>query len=89
PCPRLCHLRKLPNFTGYGFNLHAEKGKTGHYIGKVDIGSPAEFAGVKDGDRIVEVNGVNLCERTNKQVVERIKSDPNETIFLVVDPETD
>ncbi len=27
PRPRLCHVKKWPNFQGYGFNLHAEKGK--------------------------------------------------------------
>jgi len=38
---RLCHVIKVEDFDGYGFNLHAEKGKQGQYIGKVDDGSPA------------------------------------------------
>jgi len=46
PKPRLCHLRKLPNFAGYGFNLHAEKGKAGQFIGKVEPESPAALAGL-------------------------------------------
>ena len=29
---------------------------TGQYIGKIDGGSPAEAAGLREGDRIVEVN---------------------------------
>ena len=58
PRPRLCHIRKSPEFTGYGFNLHAEKGKAGQFIGKVDEGSPAAVAGLKEGDRIVEVRTV-------------------------------
>lgn len=86
---RLCHILKCDNFDGYGFNLHSEKGKPGQYIGKVDEGSPAEAAGLKEGDRIIEVNGVNISNENHKQVVQRIKSVPDETKLLVVDTEAD
>lgn len=89
PSPRLCHLIKWPDFDGYGFNLHAERSNPGQFIGKIDEDSPAEMAGLREGDRIVEVNGVNINNENHRQVVERIKSDPNETRLLVVDPETD
>jgi len=89
PRPRLCHLKKWPDFSGYGFNLHAEKGKVGQYIGKVDEGSPSALTGLKENDRIVEVNGVNVGNENHQQVVERIKANPNETKLLVVDKETD
>ena len=89
PKPRLCHIRKLPNFDGYGFNLHAEKGKAGQFIGKVDENSPAALAGLREGDRIVEVNGTNIGNENHQQVVQRIKAVAEETKFLVVDPETD
>jgi membrane-associated protease RseP (regulator of RpoE activity) len=85
PCPRLCHLIKWPDFDGYGFNLHAEKAKTGQYIGKVDDDSPAQLAGLREGDRIIEVNLVNISNENHRQVVERIKSVPNETKLLVID----
>ncbi|KAJ2946794.1 hypothetical protein O0L34_g12857 [Tuta absoluta] len=84
--PRLCHVRKVPNFDGYGFNLHAEKGKPGQYIGKVDDGSPAETAGLRRGDRILEVNGNSIADETHKQVVARIKERPDEAELLVVAP---
>lgn len=87
PHARLCHVIKSDNFDGYGFNLHAEKGKPGQYIGKVDEGSPSEVAGLRQGDRILEVNGVSIVNETHKQVVQRIKTLPNETKLLVVDPE--
>lgn len=83
--PRLCHVIKKENFDGYGFNLHAEKGKPGQYIGKVDDGSPAESAGLKQGDRILEVNGSSIGSETHKQVVQRIKALANEVQLLVVD----
>lgn len=84
--PRLCHVKKSDTFDGYGFNLHAEKGKPGQYIGKVDEGSPAETAGLKRGDRILEVNGHAITGETHKQVVARIKERPDDTDLLVVAP---
>jgi len=85
PAPRLCHLFKWPDFDGYGFNLHGEKSKPGQYIGKVDKDSPAELAGLRGKDRIVEVNGTNISNENHKQVVQRIKAVPNETKLLVLD----
>ncbi|XP_018333727.1 Na(+)/H(+) exchange regulatory cofactor NHE-RF1 [Agrilus planipennis] len=84
---RLCHIVKWDHFDGYGFNLHAEKGKPGQYIGKVDEGSPAEAAGLRAGDRILEVNGESIADKSHKQVVEAIKALPNETKLLVADPQ--
>lgn len=89
PSPRLCHIAQWPDFQGYGFNLHAEKSKPGQFIGKIDNDSPAEMAGLKEGDRIIEVNGVNIGNENHKQVVSRIKAVPKETKLLVVDSETD
>lgn len=86
---RLCHVVKRADFDGYGFNLHAEKGRPGQYIGKVDDGSPAESAGLRQGDRIIEVNGTNITTETHKKVVELIKAVSNETKLLVIDPRAD
>ena len=85
PQPRYCFIIKRPDFSGYGFNLHAEKSRPGQFIGKVDENSPAEIAGLREGDRIVEVNGINISQENHKQVVQRIKAVPNETKLLVVD----
>uniref|UniRef100_A0A336MMF2 CSON003303 protein n=1 Tax=Culicoides sonorensis TaxID=179676 RepID=A0A336MMF2_CULSO len=84
--PRRITIKKREDFDGYGFNLHAEKGKPGQYVGKVDANSPAELAGLREGDRIIEVNGIDIGSETHKQVVERIKAVPNETTLLVIDP---
>ncbi|CAF1059970.1 unnamed protein product [Adineta ricciae] len=97
PRPRLCHLRRWPDFNGYGFNLHCEKNKPGQFIGKVDRESPAESAGLREGDRIIEVNHVPIGNENHTQVVARIKEGvsrdgtkhPDEVILLVVDPDTD
>ena len=87
--PRLCTIRKWPDFAGYGFNLHAERGRAGQYIGKVDDDSPAQAAGMKEGDRIVEVNGTNIGNENHSQVVTRIKSAGETVTMLLVDAETD
>jgi len=82
-------VTKWSSFQGYGFNLHAEKNIPGQYIGTVDANSPAEAAGLKQKDKIIEVNGVNISQENHKQVVQRIKTNPDETRLLVVDPQTE
>lgn len=89
PAPRLCHLIRWEDFDGYGFNLHAERSNPGQFIGKIDDNSPAQMAGLREGDRIVEVNGVNISNENHRQVVERIKSGASETRLFVVDRDTD
>ena len=65
---RLCHVRTWLDGRGFGFSMQAERGRHGQYIGKVEPGSPAEAAGLRDGDRIVEVNGSNIDGDSHKQV---------------------
>jgi len=65
---RLCHLRVWPDFQGYGFNLFAIKDRRGHYVQSVERGSPAETGGLRAGDRIVEVNAVNISSENHQQV---------------------
>nr|XP_015801270.2 Na(+)/H(+) exchange regulatory cofactor NHE-RF2 [Nothobranchius furzeri] len=84
--PRLCVMNKGEN--GYGFHLHGEKGKSGQFIRQVEPNSPAEASGLRAGDRVVAVNGVNVEKETHHQVVQRIKAVDNETRLLVVDQET-
>ena len=85
PAPRLCHLVKWPSFDGYGFSLHTERAKPGQHIGKVDAGSPAEACGLRDRDRIIEVNGAAIAGWGHSAVVETIKKDPGRVSLLVVD----
>ena len=68
PLPRLIHLRKWPDFDGYGFALLAEKGRAGQFVRSIDPQSPADATGLRMGDRIVEVNGVNIGSENHQQV---------------------
>lgn len=65
PQPRLCQIAKVDNFDGFGFNLHAEKNKPGQFIGKIDGGSPAEVAGLKEGDRNGECHLIILQHQSD------------------------
>ncbi|MGH0148209.1 UNVERIFIED_CONTAM: hypothetical protein FKN15_021577 [Acipenser sinensis] len=85
--PRLCVL--IRGESGYGFNLHSEKSKPGQYIRSVDTGSPADKAGLKPQDRLIEVNGVNIEDRKHSEVVAFIKSRGDEARLLVVDQQAD
>lgn len=51
--PRLCHL--VRSEIGYGFNLHSERSRPGQYIRSLDPGSPADQAGLRPQDRLIEV----------------------------------
>lgn len=53
--PRLCHIKKVENT--YGFNLHSKKSEQGQFIRAVDQDSPAQRAGLKPQDKIIQVNG--------------------------------
>ena len=85
--PRLLTIPRGPK--GYGFNLHGERGIVGQFISAVDDGGPADEAGLCIGDRVVEVNSVNVEAATHSQVVAKIKEVHEETVVLVVDKVTD
>lgn len=59
--PRLCHL--VRSETGYGFNLHSDRSRPGQYIRSLDPGSPADRAGLRPQDRLIEVGKWNLNDQ--------------------------
>lgn len=85
--PRLCHLKKGPG--GYGFNLHSEKSRPGQFIRAVDEDSPAQRAGLRPQDKIIQVNGVSVAGMQHSEVVAAIKAGGDETRLLVVDSEAE
>ncbi|VDL66851.1 unnamed protein product, partial [Nippostrongylus brasiliensis] len=89
PRARLCKLEKTSQSEEFGFNLHAEKGR-GHFIGIVDQGGIGDRAGLRQGQRIVGVNGVLVYPNTpHKEVVAHIKRSPLRTTLLVASEEVD
>ena len=53
----------------HGFFLAIDRDRNGQVIRRVERGGPADSAGLRDGDRIIEINGIN-CERySHEQVI--------------------
>ncbi|NXF01317.1 NHRF3 protein, partial [Smithornis capensis] len=82
--PRECKVTKKPQKC-YGFYLRIEKDVAGHIIRNVERNSPAEKAGLKDGDRVLRVNGVFVDKEEHAQVVESIRNSGNSVVLLVLD----
>ncbi|XP_075335582.1 Na(+)/H(+) exchange regulatory cofactor NHE-RF3 [Odontesthes bonariensis] len=85
--PRIINMSKGSD--GYGFMLKEEPNHTGHLIGDIERGSPAEKAGLKEMDRVVAVDGNLLDSCSHDQVVDRIKKSGDQCCLLVVDQKTD
>nr|KAF6291289.1 PDZ domain containing 1 [Myotis myotis] len=82
--PRECKLSKQEG-QSYGFFLRIEKDTDGHLVRVVEKGSPAERAGLQDGDRVLRINGVFVDKEEHKQVVDLIRNSGNSVAFLVLD----
>lgn len=65
--PRECKLSKQEG-QSYGFFLRIEKDIEGHLVRVVEKGSPAEKAGLRDGDRVLRINGVFVDKEEHIQV---------------------
>jgi hypothetical protein len=66
---------------GYGFHLASENGN--QFIRKIDKKSPAEHAGILDGDRLIGVNTTCIIGLSHKEVVGLIRQS-NEAVRLVL-----
>lgn len=95
PGPRVVHIIKTE--TGFGFNVRGQVNEGGplksingklyaplQHVSAVLEGGAAETAGVIKGDRILEVNGVNVEGATHKTVVDLIKSGNDELTLTVI-----
>lgn len=93
--PRVVHIQKTE--TGFGFNVRGQVNEGGplksingrlyaplQHVSAVLEGGAAETAGVIKGDRILEVNGVNVEGATHKAVVDLIKSGNDELTLTVI-----
>jgi len=70
---RVCRLKKKKNFNGYGFNLETKSESRCQYIGIVDPKSPASLSGLRGGDKIIEINNINIEFFNHDQIVRLIK----------------
>ncbi|NWT88661.1 NHRF4 protein, partial [Lanius ludovicianus] len=87
---RELHLVKGP--AGYGFLLKEDDcslGGVGQFLWDVDVGLPAEQAGMKEGDRVLAVNGESIEGLDHEQTVRRIRARQDQVTLLVIDPAGD
>ncbi|XP_036780294.2 Na(+)/H(+) exchange regulatory cofactor NHE-RF3 isoform X1 [Manis pentadactyla] len=82
--PRECKLSKQEG-QSYGFFLRIEKDTDGHLVRVVEKGSPAEKAGLQDGDRVLRINGVFVDKEEHMQVVDLVRKSGNSVTLLVLD----
>jgi predicted metalloprotease with PDZ domain len=87
--PRLCHIKKWPDFQRYGFDLLTKRDRKGQFICQIYANSPVEAGGLKYGDRIIEVNGDNVEDDSHEQVIQRIKAGGDQLRMLVLDKVAD
>ncbi|KAL4636155.1 sorting nexin-27 isoform X1 [Arapaima gigas] len=101
--PRL--VRIVKSDSGYGFNVRGQVSEGGQlrsingelyaplqHVSAVLPGGAADRAGISKGDRILEVNGVNVEGATHKQVVDLIRAGERELVLAVLSvpqPEAD
>nr|XP_033796981.1 Na(+)/H(+) exchange regulatory cofactor NHE-RF3 [Geotrypetes seraphini]XP_033796982.1 Na(+)/H(+) exchange regulatory cofactor NHE-RF3 [Geotrypetes seraphini] len=81
---RECILTKEEG-KSFGFFLRIEKDKAGHLIRSVEKNGPAFLSGLKDGDRLLRVDGLFVDEREHIEVVELIKASGNSVTLLILD----
>lgn len=65
--PRLCALKREEGET-YGFHLRVEKGRQGHIVRNVVSGGVGERCGLRDGDRLLEVNNCYVDDLPHPEV---------------------
>lgn len=61
----------------------------GQFLWDVDAGLPAEQAGMKEGDRLLAVNGESIEGLDHQQTVLRICARDDQVTLLVIDPAGD
>ncbi|XP_053593711.1 rho guanine nucleotide exchange factor 11 isoform X3 [Microplitis demolitor] len=69
--PPVATLVVYKDDAGYGMKV---SGDNPVYVQSVKEGGAAERAGLKQGDKIIKVNGVNVMQSTHTEVVQLIKS---------------
>lgn len=86
--PRYCRFVKAEN-EDYGLYVVIDNKRIGQVIRWVDCGGPADRAGLRIGDRIVEVNGHSVEYESHENLIKCISSHQTLTHFIVVDEEYD
>uniref|UniRef100_H2Z7C0 PDZ domain-containing protein n=1 Tax=Ciona savignyi TaxID=51511 RepID=H2Z7C0_CIOSA len=87
---RICHVVKGQD-EEFEFFLRVDDARKGQIITSLTSGGPAHRAGVRDGDRVIDINGENVEDKNHNQIVEiiRLCIPSNEISFKLVSKEDD
>lgn len=69
--------------SSYGFHLTRTKWDPYPWVSKVDEGSPAETAGVRGGQCLLEVNGEDLLGKCVSEVADRVRTNSSQVTLTV------
>lgn len=72
PNPRICTIVSKPG-QKFGFTLNTYHKDSAKLISEIEPDSPSSFAGLRQWDRLVEVNGINVNRENHTQIKERIE----------------
>jgi hypothetical protein len=95
--PRLYHLKRFSLEQGYGFNLKKEASDLYPIVENIEENSPAERAGLRKGDILIEVNYYSVVGESLKDIIKLVryglevdndKIIEHEVVLLVVDEAT-
>eukprot|EP00041_Stephanoeca_diplocostata_P031118 m.962348 g.962348 ORF g.962348 m.962348 type:complete len:1268 (+) comp23890_c0_seq1:180-3983(+) len=85
---RVLKFSKGPN--GYGFRVQGAAGSAadqhadGQIVSQSDVGGPAHAAGLRVGDRLVSVNGIDVMYASHQRVVDLVRLTKGTQLVLVV-----
>ncbi|KAM9299423.1 Na(+)/H(+) exchange regulatory cofactor NHE-RF4 [Gastrophryne carolinensis] len=84
-------LRMIRRSEGYGFLLRQEKCKKGQgqFLREIDPGLPAAVSGMREGDRLLGVNGQSVDGLEHEDIVSLIQESGNKVTLLVISNEGD
>uniref|UniRef100_A0A8C2KYC1 PDZ domain containing 3a n=1 Tax=Cyprinus carpio TaxID=7962 RepID=A0A8C2KYC1_CYPCA len=83
--PKTLHLTQGPQ--GYGFFLRQEKlrsGRIAHVLREIDPCSPAETAGMEDGELVLAVNGEQVEDAEHEGVVSKIRQSGQQVTLTTI-----
>ncbi|KAM9804908.1 Na(+)/H(+) exchange regulatory cofactor NHE-RF3 [Neosynchiropus ocellatus] len=82
--PKVISLTKRHGQT-FGFYMKIESGEDGHLVRSLEMGGPAQLAGMKDGDRVIRVNGTFVDGMSHSEVVEMVRNSGPTVTFHTLD----
>ncbi|XP_073779792.1 Na(+)/H(+) exchange regulatory cofactor NHE-RF4 isoform X2 [Danio rerio] len=83
--PKTLHLTQGPQ--GYGFLLRQEKlrsGRIAHILREIDPCSPAETAGMEDGEIVLAVNGEQVEDAEHEGIVSKIRQSGQQVTLTTI-----